>query len=161
MACTTDKESNGQMPKPFTRKQRRKRIQQVGNNSIPQPKHTDTEKNSDTVANNSAFSRDNLIHYSLIRRTLRLQQSTRSDKFNKESKGDHSRVATKNPVEFEVTTLRTKIRYCQAGENNPDVLFSKGKTHIQIAIDGRGGTHKSSKIDKRTRHLLPARADLH
>ena len=51
------------MPKLLTRKQHRKRIQQVGNNTIPQPKHTDTEKNSDTVADNSASSRNHLIHY--------------------------------------------------------------------------------------------------
>jgi len=51
------------MPKPFTRKQRRKRIQQVGNNTTLQPKHADTEKNSDTVIDNSASSRNHLIHY--------------------------------------------------------------------------------------------------
>ena len=38
--------------------------------------------------------------------------------------------------------------------NNPDVLLSKGKTHIQIAIDGRGNTHKSSKIDNDNRANL-------
>ena len=40
---------------------------------------------------------------------MRLQWSTRFDKFNKESKGDHSRVAAKNPVELEVATLAPRF----------------------------------------------------
>jgi len=68
---TTEKESNGpfRSQRSHTKTDRsqgnnaEKGVQQVGNNIILQPKHAYIEKNSDTVTDNSASNRNNLIRY--------------------------------------------------------------------------------------------------